>query len=92
MYLTEEYRNNKCNFKSGDIVRFKEEFKNNYYGEMQVVDIFLYVKHKRIKRRKFFYNQLLLVPKNFCLECLGKEEKLMEDCFCLVTEVEIYKI
>ena len=86
------HRNNICEFKIGDIVRFADVPRDNYYGDMKVVDVFVNVKlNPKDKRAKYMYNSLHLVPSNFCSNCEGEDDlSFLDECH-LVYERDIYK-
>ena len=89
----DKYKNNVCNFRIGDIVRFKDAAFDGHLGEMRVVDMFVEVKHKRNKTRKtYMYNYLHLVPKDFCEKCTGEDDLRYFDVCRTAFEGHIYKI
>ena len=87
----EKYKNNISHFKIDDIVRFKDASFDKYYGEMRVVDFSIEVKHRRHeKRKKYMYNYLILVPKDFCNKCTGENDIRLFDKVRPVFESDIY--
>ncbi len=87
----EKYKNNISNFKIGDIVRFKDISFDKCHGEMRVVDFSIEVKYKRHeKRKKYMYNYLILVPKDFCNKCTGENDIRLFDVAHPVFESDIY--
>ena len=89
--MSKKYRNNICHFKVGDIVRFKDAAFDKYHGEMRIVDFYIDVKHRRHeKRKKYMYNYLILVPKDFCNKCAGENDIRLFDVVHPVFESDIY--
>lgn len=87
----EKYKNNISHFKIGDIVRFKDVSFDKYHGEMRIVDFSIEVKHRRHeKRKKYMYNYLILVPKDFCNKCAGENDIRLFDKVRPVFESDIY--
>lgn len=89
----EKYKNNISHFKIGDIVRFKDISFDKCHGEMRVVDFSIEVKYKRHeKRKKYMYNYLILVPKDFCNKCTGENDIRLFDVVHPVFESDIYTV
>ena len=89
----EKYKNNVSHFKIGDIVRFKDISLDKCHGEMRVVDFSIEVKYKRHeKRKKYMYNYLILVPKDFCNKCTGENDIRLFDMVHPVFESDIYTV
>ena len=89
----EKYKNNICHFKIGDIVRFKDVSFDKYYGEMRIVDFSIEVKYRRHgERKKYMYNYLILVPKDFCNKCTGENDIRLFDGIRTAFESDIYVV
>ena len=89
----EKYKNNISHFKIGDIVRFKDTYFDKLHGEMRVVDFYIEVAYKRHeKRKKYMYNYLILVPKDFCNKCTGENDIRLFDKVRAVFESDIYVV
>lgn len=92
----EKYKNNVCNFKTGDIVRFKGNDYDKNFGEMKIVEIAQEIKGKigknRTRKRVYMYNYLKLVPKDFCSKCIGVDDMEYFDVVRSAFEGHIYKV
>ena len=89
----EKYKNNISHFKIGDIVRFKDASFDKYHGEMRIIDFSIEVKYRRHgKRKKYMYNYLILVPKDFCNKCTGENDIRLFDRIRAVFESDIYVV
>ena len=91
--MDEKYKNNILHFKIGDIVRFKDPLFDKHYGEMRIVDFSIEIKYRRHgQRKKYMYNYLILVPKDFCNKCTGENDIKLFDRIRAVFESDIYVV